>query len=186
MQGTTKILHAITRLDKGGSSENTLLSAMGLVRKGYDVDVLFGYTEDANEQLMLKAKRTGVHFVQEPSLVRDIHLVKDSIAFFNVLNIISRGRYDLVHAHSHKAGFICRIAAKFAGVKKVVYTPHGHVFYGYFGSLLTKMIIFAERFAAHFTDMIIGLTDAECEEWLDLKIGRKEQYVSIVSGVDFD
>lgn len=185
MNDRIKVLHAITRLDKGGSSENTLLSAIGLARKGYMVDLLFGRTEDPNLELIKEAENCGVDFIEEADLVRDIHPVKDVFAFMNILHFMRERKYDIVHAHSSKAGFVCRAAARLAGVKNVVYTPHGHVFYGYFGKSLTKAVIAAEAVAAHLCDRIVGLTPAECDEWVKFGIGKKEKYVAIPSGISF-
>ncbi|MGD2279430.1 MAG: glycosyltransferase, partial [Candidatus Omnitrophota bacterium] len=186
MKRKIKVLHAITRLDRGGSSENTLLSAAGLARRGYDVDVLFGQTEEPSLHLLEEAERFGVNFIEEEDLIRNIHPFQDLVAFWEIYHFLKDKKYDIVHTHSSKAGFICRFAAKLAGVKKIIYTPHGHVFYGYFGKISTRIIIFAESLAARITDKIVGLTPAECDEWLRFGIGKKEQYVSIPSGVDFD
>ncbi len=186
MKRTIKILHAITRLDRGGSSTNTLLSAMGLAEKGYDVDLLFGRTENVNSALLERVQGSGVCFIKEETLVRHIQPVLDMVSFFKLARLMRRNRYDIVHAHSSKAGLICRIAAKCAGVKGIVYTPHGHVFYGYFGKLLTCIIILVESMAARVTDRIIGLTSAECDDWLRFGIGRKDIYVSIPSGIEFN
>jgi glycosyltransferase involved in cell wall biosynthesis len=181
-----RVLHAITRLDRGGSSENTLLSAIGLSRKGYEVDVLFGQTENPNIHLLEAARKSGVNFIEEDDLVRDIHPVKDTSAFFDILRFLRNKKYDIVHTHSSKAGLICRLAARAAGVKTVLYTPHGTVFYGYFNKALNRIIIFVESLVSHVTDKIIGLTPAECDEWVDFGIGKKDKYVAIPSGVDFD
>jgi len=186
MKKSVRVLHAITRLDKGGSPTNILLSAMGLADMGYKVDLLFGVTEEADEHLIERAGEKGVCFIEERSLIRSIHPVRDVIAFFKIFKLIKREKYDIVHAHAHKAGLICRIAAKCAGTKHIIYTPHGHVFYGYFTKGLTKFIILIEKIAAAMTDKIIGLTKAECDEWLKFGIGRKEQYVAIPSGIEFD
>ena len=186
MEKQIRILHAITRLDKGGSSENTLLSVIGLARKGYAVDLLFGYTENPYEDLVERAKKAGVRFISQKDLVRNIHPVRDIMAFFKILNFMRRNRYDIMHAHSHKAGFICRVAARCAGIEKIVFTPHGHVFYGYFGRILTDLILSAERMAARITDKIIGLTGAECYEWLCYEIGNEDIYTVIPSGIEFE
>ena len=41
-----KILHIITRLDLGGSAENTLLTAIGFAQRGYRVDILAGNSDN--------------------------------------------------------------------------------------------------------------------------------------------
>lgn len=180
-----KVLHAITRLDKGGSTENTLLSAIGLSEKGYEVEILYGITKDPVRGLIQRAEEAGVKFWYEPFLVRNIHPVKDLLALIKIFFFIKRNKYDIVHAHSHKAGLVCRMAARLAGRSRIVYTPHGHVFYGYFSDRLTKMIINAEKFAAGFTDVIVGLTPSECGDWLRFGVGQRRQYASVPSGIDF-
>ncbi|MFQ5952678.1 MAG: glycosyltransferase, partial [Candidatus Omnitrophota bacterium] len=186
MNKRVRVLHAITRLDRGGSSENTLLSAIGLSQKGYDVDILFGQTENPSIHLLEKARKSGVSFIEEDDLVRNIHPVRDTIAFLDIYRYIRDNDYDIVHTHSSKAGFICRFAAKLAGVKTIIYTPHGHVFYGYFSKIFTRLIIFAESLVSRVTDKIVGLTPAECDEWIGFGIGKEDQYTSIPSGIDFD
>ena len=181
-----KILHAITRLDRGGSSDNTLLSAIGLSCKGYEVDLLFGQTQSPSISLLEKARKAGVNFIEEENLVRDIHPMRDITAFFEILRLIRDKKYDIVHAHSSKAGLICRFAAKLAGTKKIIYTPHGNVFYGYFGKIFNRIIVFVESLAYYITDSMVGLTPAECEEWVRFGVGRKEKYVAISSGIDFN
>ena len=185
MYERVKVLHAITRLDLGGSSENTLLSAIGLARRGYIVDVLFGDTQNANIHLLKEAEKCGVDFIEEADLIRDIHPIRDTFAFMNILHFIRDRKYDIVHAHSSKAGLICRVAARLAGVKNVIYTPHGHVFYGYFDKRLTRAVVLAEALASHLSDRIVGLTPAECDEWINFGIGKKEKYLAIASGIEF-
>lgn len=181
-----KILHIITRLDKGGSSTNTLLSAIGLAEKGNSVSLLYGDTKNHDEDLLKRALLSGVAIFPESSLVRDIHPVSDLKAFFRIKKFIKGAGYDVVHAHSSKAGLIGRMAARLSGVKAVVYTPHGHVFYAYFSKGLTLLIKLMERLGALFSDRIIGLTQAECEEWISQRVGRREQYLHIPSGIEFD
>ena len=181
-----RIIHAITRLDKGGSSTNTLLSVIGLARKGYEVDLLYGKTSGVDKKLIEQASKEGVKFIEEKSLLRDIHPIKDAVALLKVFLFFKKEKYDILHAHSSKAGLICRIAGKLTGIKNIIYTPHGHVFYGYFGRRMTTVIIFIESILAKITKKIVGLTLSECKEWLDFGVGKEEQYVVIPSGIDFE
>ncbi|MDD5634840.1 MAG: glycosyltransferase family 4 protein, partial [Candidatus Omnitrophica bacterium] len=72
-----------------------------------------------------------------------------------------------------------------AKVKVIIYTPHGHVFYGYFSRLLTGTIVVIEKILSHITDAIVGLTPDECKEWLRFDVGKPDQYKAIPSGIDF-
>ena len=73
--------------------------------------------------------------------------------------------------------------ARLGGVRPVVHTPHGHVFYGYFGTIKTQIFIWAEKLAALWTDTIVTLTDKEAEEHQSLGIGRPAQFETIFSGI---
>ena len=152
MEKKIRVLHAITRLDRRGSSENTLLSAIGLAERGYSVDLIFGRTENPNLRLLKKAENAGVEFIEEEDLVRDIHPFKDLLAFLDIRYFLKRKDYDIVHTHSSKAGLICRFAARSVGIKNIIYTPHGHVFYGYFGRFLSLLIVFFEAITARITN----------------------------------
>jgi glycosyltransferase involved in cell wall biosynthesis len=76
------------------------------------------------------------------------------------------------------------LAARFAGGPGIVHTPHGHVFYGYFGPFTTRAFILAERIAALVTDRIVTLTDAGRKDHLHFGIGAPEKYRVIPSGID--
>ncbi len=182
-EGTAvRILHVITRLDRGGSATNTLLTVAGLPPL-FQQSLIFGRTREFPKlYLELQGK---VEMVEVPELVRNPSPVKDVLAFFKLYRLIRRGRFDLVHTHTSKAGILGRLAARLAAVPRIVHTPHGHIFTGYAGRALTTLFIFLERWAAGFTDRLIGLTDQEIQDHLTRKIGRPEQFVRIESGVDF-
>jgi glycosyltransferase involved in cell wall biosynthesis len=127
-----------------------------------------------------------VEMVEIPELVREVSPVKDVVALWKIYRFIRRGRFDLVHTHTSKAGILGRVAAWLAGVPCLVHTPHGHIFTGYAGRSLTALFVLLERWAATFTDRIIGLTDQESRDHLERKIGRPEQFVSIPSGVELE
>jgi glycosyltransferase involved in cell wall biosynthesis len=76
------------------------------------------------------------------------------------------------------------VAARLAGVPRIVYTPHGHVFHSYYGPPITRMFVVLERLVARFTERIVVLTDAEADQHIAVGVGRREQFVRIPSGVD--
>lgn len=181
-----RVLHIITRLDVGGSAENTIISATRMPSGEFESVLIAGRTADPIPRLGETLHEAGVAFFEAPSLVRSVRLMSDCRALWQVSRLIRKVRPDIVHAHSSKAGFIGRLAAKLAGVQHIVYTPHGHVFQGYFSPLVTRGFIMLERTAARWTDRILTLTDAESEQHLALGIGRPGQFVTIPSGIDID
>lgn len=178
-----RILHVITRLDRGGSAANTLLTVAGLPPP-FEQSLIFGKTREFPKlYLELWGK---VEMVEIPELVRNPSPVKDVLAFWKLYRFIRRGRFDLIHTHTSKAGILGRIAARLAGVPRIVHTPHGHIFTGYAGRTLTRFFILLERWAATFTDRIIGLTNQEIRDHLMWGIGKPGQFVSIPSGVEVE
>lgn len=177
-----RVLHLITRLDRGGSADNTLLSCLGLDDIGWDVTLAYGRTTDPSPVLAEVERRESIRRVVIPRLVRPVDPLADTLAYRAVRRLLDRGEYDIVHTHSSKAGMLGRRAARDAGAR-VVHTPHGHVFEGYFGSLGSAMCVRLERIAARWCERIVVLTDRGREEHLQRDVGQREQFVTIHSGV---
>ena len=90
-----------------------------------------------------------------------------------------------MHTHTSKAGLLGRVAARLAGVPIVIHTPHGHVFYGYFGPALTRLFVWLERWAAGFSQRVISLTEKGAQDHVDFAIAVREKFAVIRSGIDF-
>lgn len=181
-----RVLHIITRLDVGGSTEETIISATRLPLGDFGCEVISGRTDDPLPGLELAFAEAGVSWVQVQSLVRPVHPLADVRALAALTRRIRQFHPDLVHTHTSKAGLLGRMAARLVGVRRIVHTPHGHVFGGYFSPAATRIFIGLERLAARWTDRIVTLTDAEAAQHLALGIGRPGQFITIASGVDLD
>jgi glycosyltransferase involved in cell wall biosynthesis len=131
-------------------------------------------------------RERGIEIVLLPHLVRSIRIAADFRAIGEIYRFLKTGEFDIVHTHSSKAGILGRVAARWAKVSAIVHTPHGHVFYGYFGPGVSRLYLQLERWAARFTDRIITLTHRGREEHLSRGVGRPEQYVTIPSGIPLD
>jgi len=179
----TKTLHVITRMCLGGAQLNTLETCAELARRGYRVSLATG-PEDAEERgLVEKARKEGVEVHVVPALCREISPLKDVRAGWELFGLIRRGGFSVVHTHTSKAGMLGRVAAAAAGVPVIVHTPHGHVFYGYYGRMRSRAFIQLERWASALTDAIIPLTSRGKEEYVRFSVGRREKLVPIHSGV---
>ena len=102
------------------------------------------------------------------------------------MKLIRKIKPDVLQTHSSKAGFLGRIAGRIAGVKVVVHMPHGHIFYGYFSTVKTRLFIFLEKIAAVFTDKILTLTDIEKKDYVQEKIAGNNRIITIPCGIDIE
>ena len=121
-----RVAHVITRLIVGGAQENTLASVVELRRRGrFDADLILGPTHGPEGTLVPAAREQGVEPHLVPSLRREVNPVLDPVALAALAGVFRRGRYDVVHTHSSKAGVLGRLAARLARVPLVVHTVHG-------------------------------------------------------------
>ena len=67
----------------------------------------------------------GIGHVAWPSATRGWDLGADARAFRELVRILRRGRYDLVHTHNPKPGVMGRLAGRIAGIPCVMNTVHG-------------------------------------------------------------
>ena len=138
----------------------------------------------AVKRLMNDARANGVKIVQIPSLLRRISPVNDLRALYDLVRIIKTEMPDVVHTHTSKAGLLGRVAAKITRVPLIIHTPHGHVFFGHFGPILSRIFLWLERFLAPLTNRVVALTDGESGDYRDLSVYPQDKIVKIHSGVD--
>jgi glycosyltransferase involved in cell wall biosynthesis len=185
MSEKIKVLHVITRLILGGAQENTLYTVIGQQRDPrFQVTLLCGIDDGPEGNLHAKARAEGVGLVLMPSLVRPIRPLTDVKALVELFRFMRRGQYDIVHTHSSKAGILGRLAARMAGVPIVVHTLHSLVFHEYQSAWRNALYIALKRLCAPLTDVLISVNDKTTEGALANGIGRREQYVTIYSGME--
>ena len=188
-----KVIHIITRLDMGGSAQNTLLTALNHDPNRYSVCLIKGSTHEsamteAEAQLVNKqlatAKKQGIEVVDVPALLRRISPFNDIKSFVSIFRILRTSKPDIVHTHTSKAGILGRLAAWMARVPIIIHTPHGHVFYGHFGRSLSKIFLQMEKLLGRITHHHIALTPEECNDYLCLRVSNPGNTTVIYSGVD--
>jgi glycosyltransferase involved in cell wall biosynthesis len=185
-----RILHLITRMDGGGSAVNTLLCAKRQAEGGHDVCLAYGPEtgSDMSEDERSRVARNLDAFRVaggETRVLDSLHRapgLADWRTYREIRALVEEG-FDLVHTHTSKAGALGRLAA-FGHVKAVVHTPHGHIFHGYFGPLMTRFFIWVERWLAKRSHALVALTSAERDDHLRFSIGTPSQWHVIPSGVD--
>lgn len=199
-----RILHISTRLILGGSQENTVLSCEGQARLGHDVHLAFGPIFGPEGSLFDRAsnfsctdnqghpRRIGMHEI--PTLIREIRPLTDLRCYYATRKLIRDLEPDIIHTHSSKAGILGRAAAwaELPAAKRrgrpigVVHTIHGPPFHKYLPARTNKIYIASEKFAAKRCHRIVSVADAMTTQFLDERIGRREQYSTVYSGMEVD
>jgi len=188
------VIHIITRLDRGGSAQNTMLTVLGHDRTQYEPVVIAGHPGSwdaqggmaATEEQCRLLEKERISYLIVPSLVRPISPWKDLCALWTLISILRAKRPAIVHTHTSKAGVLGRVAAWFSRVPVIVHTPHGHVFYGHFSIWKSRVFLQVERILCRVTTALVALTSAERDDHLDRGVGRADRFAVIPSGIDVD
>ncbi len=105
-----------------------------------------------------------VKFVLWDSVQREINPFKDIIALFDLIKFLRNEKFDTIHLHSSKAGFLGRIACFILRIKNVIYTPNSAPFAREdIGFLKKRLFIFLEKVAYYLAGEIISCGQSE---WL--------------------
>ncbi|EAB9864391.1 glycosyltransferase family 4 protein [Salmonella enterica] len=102
-----------------------------------------------------QANEVGVQTFVIRTLVRKISFYKDLKSFIELYRLIKKEKYDIIHTHSSKTGFLGRLAAKLAGTKKIVHTVHGFAFPSTKNKIFKAIYFLMEYIASLCTSVII-------------------------------
>ncbi|WP_252397637.1 glycosyltransferase family 4 protein, partial [Escherichia coli] len=138
-------------------------------------------------RLTEQARRFGVRTHIISSLTREISILKDFVSFFQLYKLIKKEKFDIVHTHSSKTGFLGRVAAKLAGAKKIVHTVHGFAFPSTQNKIIKSIYFLMELIASYCSSIIIVMNESDekiAREFL-LK-NKKTKLFLINNAIDVD
>jgi glycosyltransferase involved in cell wall biosynthesis len=180
-----RVVHIITRMIVGGAQENTLLSVAGLrARHGMDARLLTGAETGPEGNLLDRSAWPDVPVVKVASLVRAIAPWRDARAVIELWRELRRWRPRVVHTHSGKAGILGRLAARLAGVPRVVHTIHGSPEFRDAPPVPRFAFRLAEWALAWLTDDLVGVCQAMVEQGRRMGLRPRRAFSVIPSGFD--
>jgi glycosyltransferase involved in cell wall biosynthesis len=140
-----KILYVITKSNFGGA-QKYIYELATEIKHDFDVSVAFG----GNGVLKEKLESAGIKTISIKSLQRDINLMAEIKAFFELIKIFKNEKPDVIHLNSSKIGAMGSLAAKISTYKnkkhsgnwhpKTIFTIHGLAF-NENRNFLSKLII---------------------------------------------
>lgn len=113
--------------------------------------------------------------------------VHNIFALFQLIRLMLREKYDVIHCHSPVGALLTRMASVFVPRTKIIYTAHGFHFYK--GAPLKNILVYktAEKLLARRTDVLVTINNedyAAAQSFRLRKGGRLYQMDGV--GVDTD
>lgn len=130
----------------------------------YEVTILYGDRGELRENFKDDFNK-NIKFIKWENAQREISLSKDIKALFEVIKVLKKEKYDVIHLHSSKAGFLGRFAAKLVGQSKnIIYTTHGISFLRQdISNSKLKLFILLEKIGEDCGGQTIACSKSEAE-----------------------
>lgn len=174
-----RMIHVTGDSKFGGGGIVIMDIARAAAAEGYDVSVL---TTDPVFREKLHGQ--GTPTVEIDVIRRPIRPVWDFLGLVRLWRYFRRERYDIVHTHTSKAGFVGRLAARLAGVRIVVHTVHGFAFHEQSGTAAKKVYTVLERLAGYACNLLVTVSEYHRAAAQQLGIGRPGRLIAIPNGIN--
>jgi glycosyltransferase involved in cell wall biosynthesis len=176
-----KILHVITKF-WAGAGGNTLLSAVGMDPTVFEVWV----AGCEGGPLWSRAEAAGVRTVQLKRFTEVISPIRDVFVLVQLIRLIRRERFTIVHSHSSKGGVLGRLAAWLCRTPVIVHTFHGFSFHDFMSPLRRGAYLLMERSVRPMTDHVFAVAPAIAREAVEKHLARPEAVSVVPSAVELD
>lgn len=177
----TKVLHVITRFI-GGSGGNTLVSATGMSPDRYETWV----ASMPGGPLWDQAEAAGVRTVRLRHMRERISPWQDLLAVVELVRLIRRERFTIVHTHCSKAGLLARVAASLAGTPVVVHTFH--IFAAHQGLSRSRRLVYLllDRAVRPLADRYVAVSPRVAQEAVEQRLAPPGGIVVAPSAIELD
>jgi glycosyltransferase involved in cell wall biosynthesis len=135
-----RVATVIARLE-GGAGVLALRGALALNSRSCRMTIITG----SGGPLIAAARAAGLEVVVEPSLRAPIRPASDLRALARLEALFAVRAFDVVHTHCAKAGAVGRVAARRAGVPRIIHTFHGFPFHEFQSRPLHRAYVAIER-----------------------------------------
>lgn len=137
-------MHVLTSIGQGGAEMQVLMMSLYMrYQMGYEIEFCGLFESD---DIMSPRLRNLGFVVHDAERKANFNPLKQ---LFRIWRIMRRGHYDVVHSHLMKANFLGGIAARLAGVPRIIAHKHN------------DEIHMKSRFWATLHDIVSQLTDHE-------------------------
>jgi len=145
----------------GGTARYLEEVSIGLSEVGINVHVACAARRNPRFRAVLtRLQGLGIQ-VTEVDMRREVRPIKDAQAIRHLWCLFRRANPDVIHLHSSKAGALGRVAARLAGIRPVIYTPHAFAFLDDANALRAWCFRLAERILGSWTNYLVAVSESE-------------------------
>ncbi|MBI3452621.1 MAG: glycosyltransferase family 4 protein, partial [Rhodospirillales bacterium] len=137
----------------------------------------------AEGPLLGKVRGEGFR-VETARLARSYNPIRHLAGFRDLVALLRRERFDIVHVHTPVAALVGRLAAARAKVPKVVYTAHGFYFHGGMPAWKRALFVALEFLGGRFTDVLFTQAEEDAVTARRLHLCRTGVIEAIGNGSD--
>lgn len=176
-----KILH-VTSTSTGGVGRNLLLLARYMNRECFELS--FALPPDSHFYYDILKEGVNIFPI---NLSRNPFDIDNFWGFFQLINIIRKGKFDIIHTHASIGGLFGRLIAKLNGCPCVLWTIHGWAFnYPYGTSVRRRFFKIIEGICDRFTDHYVAVSGDMKEVGVRAGIARPEKIDVIYHGIEVE
>jgi glycosyltransferase involved in cell wall biosynthesis len=179
-----RVLRIIARMNIGGPAVQVTGILQNINQEIFDHLLVTGFCE-RDEIDFLESHKISLPLLKIDGLGRSVSFKSDIKAFLKIRSLIKEFQPHIIHTHTAKAGFLGRVASlTVLRRSKLVHTYHGHLLFGYFSPLKTKLVVIIERLLALFTDTLIGVGQQVVDDLVEARIGNFKKFIVINPGLE--
>lgn len=119
------------------------------------------------------------------NIARSIKPIQDIKSIYQMYKVLKSEKFDIVHSHTAKAGFITAFAAKLAKVPIICHTSHGLPFFEGQNKISYFLYYYLEKLACKCRHFIFTQNKKDLDACIKL-MGDKEKVAYEGNGVDID
>ncbi|NOQ83418.1 MAG: glycosyltransferase [Myxococcales bacterium] len=132
------------------------------------------------------ALRARGYVIHEISVDRKIAPGPNSKSVLELGRLMRAEKYDLVHTHAPVASVLGRVAAKLAGVERIVYTAHGFYFHEHMPRQKYALYHGIEKSVAQITDRILVQSQEDYDTAVTSGLGSAKKIKYLGNGIDLN
>ncbi|MGB0757175.1 MAG: glycosyltransferase [Patescibacteria group bacterium] len=176
-----KIALVITQGEMGGAAQYVADVAIGTNDDNRSITIAHGEKQPEWLSTWADAQKIPFHFLKH--VKRNISPLHDVLAFFELKKFFKKEQFDIVHLNSNKIGILGALAAKKAGIKKVIFTAHGWAFDDPRPAWERKLYIMLNKFFMRYIDTVIAVSEYAKQSAFAVGIDT-EKFRIIHNGID--